>query len=372
MNHDKVYGVILNKSIEKILTWSFAKDHPLEKCGAEVKKIIQESANLAKQGRYEEAIESLEEATEKDPSYVGSRVRTMKYLIETDQPFQALLVAGGVLVLSDDEKPRSQVWDMASGIAFDFFINTNNIFHAEEAEAFANEATKLSPDDIVCAWNRLNILLAIYKFYKKNDNKEDAGRYMSLSKKACDHILDFAKNNSGNTVIYWLRILEDAKNIFPNLEWWDNKAKEMQEIDITLNDEVQPPPSTQGDYLPGIIEFTRAALRIAAMLALLIWPVLGSAIFATNNTDLLEIPKTPESRIEKTDTKNKGTAESQLKKVSYEIVGIERDVSELAAIKRDTSEFSELAYRSEQVTSLILNDLQKRLTQIKRDDSDLA
>ena len=112
---------VLNDALNMILDWSFPEEHPLEQCSDEVKEHVKKASQFAKQKRYDEAIEELTKASEKEPNYVGTYVRTMKYLIDDDKPLVALVMCGSALSRSNDAKIHSQALDMASEVAMDCF-----------------------------------------------------------------------------------------------------------------------------------------------------------------------------------------------------------------------------------------------------------
>ena len=217
IEHEMIFGRVLDKALEEIFDWSFSEDHPLNQCTTDVQEHVKVASNLARQERYDEAIAELTKASEKDPHYIGTRVRTMKYLSKDERPLLGLLIGGGVLVLTKDAKPQSQVWDMASGVALDLFKQTNHTREIREALAFANKATRLAPDDILSGWNRVEVLLNYAAHTKKEGNVEEANKLLDLAKGAVESILDLGRNRRSNTYRYWPRLVEDAKKVFPEV-----------------------------------------------------------------------------------------------------------------------------------------------------------
>ena len=225
---------VLDEALNTILNWSFSQDHPLEQCSPVVKEHVRKASHLADQKRYNEAIDELTKASEKDPKYVGTHVRTMKYLIEDDKPLVALVMCGSALSRSEDVKVHTQALDMASGVAMDFFKKSCDTRDIEQALFLANQATGLAPEDIVSAWNRVEVLIIFEEHRRKGGEEKEADKLQVLAKAGVEHILGLGKNLERDIYGHWPRMLEYAKEAFPEDEWWRGKLSEIRMIDERL------------------------------------------------------------------------------------------------------------------------------------------
>ena len=288
--YDALIGSIQDKAVEKILDWAFSDDHPLNQCTDEVKGHVKHASTLAAQGRYGEALEELARASDKDPQYVGARVRAMKYLIKDERPLLGLLIGGGVLVLANDEKSQNQVWDLASGVALDVFKQTQERKYLAEALNFADAATRLAPDDVLSNWNRVEILLLYSKNMREEGQTEQADRLEKLAKGALEAILDTGKNHRGNASRYWSRLIDDAGTILPEDPWWRVKLSEFRDIGERLEDDLDQ------DIAPEVVsasknstgrQFGWEAVRVLTMLVVLAYPdLLGAFPTGFSNEDV--------------------------------------------------------------------------------------
>lgn len=285
---DAIIGLMQDKAVQKILDWRFSEDHPLNQCTAEVQEHVKLASKLAGQGRYGEAVEELTKASEKDPLYIGVRVRTMKYLIKDERPLLGLLVGGGVLVLTDDETSRSQVWDMASGVALANFERSQDTKCIAEALNFASAATRLTPEDILSNWNRVEILLLYANKLREEENSEQSRRLINLAKGAAESILESGRHGQSNAARYWPRLVQDATRVFPEDDWWRNKLSQFREIEEKLADELEPdtaPDTVATSETTRIGRFGWEAVRVLTILAVLAWPELSGALPTENLND---------------------------------------------------------------------------------------
>ena len=238
---------VLNDALNMILDWSFPEEHPLEQCSDEVKEHVKKASQFAKQKRYDEAIEELTKASEKEPNYVGTYVRTMKYLIDDDKPLVALVMCGSALSRSNDAKIHSQALDMASEVAMDCFEKSRNTDDIEQALIFADQATSAAPEDIVSAWNRVEVLLKFEEHRRESGEEKEADKLQERAKAGIEHILELGRKLEQDEFGHWHRMRDNAKEQFPEDEWWMGKLSEICEVDERLaanSDRTEPPDIT--------------------------------------------------------------------------------------------------------------------------------
>ena len=366
LDNSAILDTVLNKAVEKLLDWQFSSTgHPLEHCNAEVQAHIQKASTLATQKRYDEAIQELTFASEKEPRYVGPRVRTMKYLIKDNKPLLGMLIGGGVLVLEKDPKTKGQVWDMASGVALGVFEQSKLTQYIDEALTFANNATRLDPEHILSNWNRIEILLVYARQMEKEKKTEESDKYYDLAKRALERLIDIAKRNKEVAHRYWSRLVADANRIFPDDEWWKIKLSDMSEMTEGLEDvsDDMPAPINSPDATASVLKTVNwKHSLVAATLALLVWSDLFTMIphnilqwdTQQPNTEVV-LAQGDQTRIAEEANEESSQAEH--------LARLERPDMDLARLDRDDKDLA--------VTREIL-DSYYQVARIERDDGDLA
>lgn len=366
LDNSAILDTVLNLAIEKLLEWQFSSTgHPLDKCGADVQAHIQKASTLARQERYDEAIEELTFASEKEPHYVGPRVRTMKYLIKDNKPLLALLIGGGVLVLEKDSKIKGQVWDMAGGVALDLFEQSKHTKLIDEALTFANNATRLDPEDILSHWNRIEILLVYARQMEKEKKTQESGKYYILAKRALEKVIDIAKRDKEIANKYWIRLVADAHRVFPDDEWWKIKLSDMSEMTERLedvSDDMAAPINSLDTtaFVPKTVNWKHSL--VAVSLAVLVW----SDLFTIISGNILQpeiqqgYTEVVEDRRDQTHVAEEANEESSQ---AEHLARLERPDMDLARLDRDDADLA--------VTRAIL-DSYYQVARVERDDSDLA
>ena len=368
MNIDNcvIFDAVLNEAVEKLLDWQFSSTgHPLENCSADVQAHIQKASELAKQERYDEAIQELAYVSEKEPNYVGPRVRAMKYIIKDNKPLLGMLIGGGALVLEKDPKIKAQVWDMAGGVALDVFHQTKLTQYIDEALTFSNNATRLDPNHILSNWNRIEILLVYARQMEKEEKMQESGKYYDLAKRALEKVIDIAKGDNEVANRYWSRLVADARRVFPDDEWWKMKLSNMSEMierlenvsdDMTTS--INSPSTTA--FAPKTVNWERAL--VAVSLAFLVWSDLFTLIPDNSLPRELQQQYTEIVQDQRNQTRASEEANEEASQAEY-LVRLERVDIDLARLDRDDEDLA--------VTRAIL-DKYYDVARIERDDRDLA
>lgn len=246
---EEISADLLATAVEKILTWSVEKDHPLNKCKKDVRTLVAEASRLAQEKRYDEAVDVLQKAAAADPKYVGSRVRMMKYLLSAERPIHALLVGGSALLLTGDARTQSQIYDMASGVGLDAFKRGGDAQfpYLVDALSLADKATRLAPENIVFAWNRLEIQLRLAEAEAQRGNQERCSRLLESAQAATADLVHRGRVGGELVSRYWRRLVDDAQDVFPSGRWWRDRLYEMDEIgkNIAETGEVPEEPLSQ-------------------------------------------------------------------------------------------------------------------------------
>ena len=365
IDHGVILDTVLSKAVDRLLDWPLASTrHPLAHCTAEVRGHIQLASELAKQERYDEAIEELTKASDKDPNYVGSRVRAMKYLIRDEKPLLGLLIGGGVLVLDKDLSARSQVWDMASGVALQVFKQTAFPQYIDEALTFSNNATRLSPQDILCNWNRIEVLLVHAEEKKKVGNLNGWKNSQEQAKKALLNLLFLGRKGGTTVQMYWPKILADAERIFPEQQWWKTKLEEMLEIGDNLEDQFVESTEAPAAARSGGTSSAWKRSLVAACLALLVWPDLYGML-PSDPTQTDQSPVVQEASPTENGQSNEaalGPTEERVTTVVKDIARVEREDVNLARVMREDIDLA--------ATRAILDNVY--VARIERDDADIV
>lgn len=264
---------LLAKTAEQLLTALDEPETPVSRCSGAVRALVSEGAQYAKAGNYEEAARKFHEAADRDPSFVGARVKLIKLYKAAGQDLQALVLGGFALAIATDPQSRSEIYSYMGSISLDLFKITRSPAHGEQAVHFYRTARREKSDDIVPAWNLVDAQVTIWRDAQGLDDRQREG-YLRGAEVALKETILVAHRGGPVVARYLNSVVRDAENL-PHVlkERWRSELAQLQHLDKTgwadPSEDAAPATSapTRGQF--GRRQFAAAIALVGIMTVLL-------------------------------------------------------------------------------------------------------
>ena len=294
------------------------QENELYKCSNVAKRHIREGVRLASSGLFKQAIEQFEKASKADKTCVAARLNLIKAYMASDKDLQALFLGGVALSISKQDKTKAKIFNFMGNISEEIFLLTKQHRHLQQAKHFFTDAHSYNKEDIIPAWNLVEINLLGWRSQQEK-NETTARDYYQKAESRMRYLMQLLTSRSGNTVSCIADVAKQAELKLSGVEGknWQLYLAEIQSIAKSCEMYVPENRPDKNKY-----STTKAAIAAAVVMA----AIAGTSIISASpetNTD-----KPPMEQFENTPQREK----EHNAKPSVEMLELDEEASNVIAV----------------------------------------